>query len=186
MTETISESTFFLRQFGSIKLQDDELVLEPIEVAPHPVHKVPTYFFKMVHADSGEELGRINLRAGSGAHIELYAGHIGYAVEAAHRGHRYASRALRLLVPLASQLRIDPLWITCDPENVQSRRTCELAGGKFVEIVDVPPTCIICQNGHPKKCRYRLTTRSELGGLLRALGKQTVPTKHAYEGIFRF
>jgi predicted acetyltransferase len=171
MTETISESTFFLRQFGSIKLQDDELVLEPIEVAPHPVHKVPTYFFKMVHADSGEELGRINLRAGSSPHIELYAGYIGYAVEAAHRGHRYASRALRLLMPLASQFGIDPLWITCDPENVASRRTCELAGGEFVEIVDVPATCIIYQSGHPKKCRYRLTTRSELRGSLRDLDK---------------
>jgi predicted acetyltransferase len=156
----MSGSTFFLRQFGSLQLQDDELAIEPIEVAPHPVHKVPTYFFKLVHVDSGEELGRINLRAGSSSHIELYAGHIGYAVEAAHRGHRYASRALRLLVPLASQLRIDPLWITCDPENVPSRRTCELAGGKFEEIVDVPPACIIYQNGHPKKCRYRLTTRS--------------------------
>jgi predicted acetyltransferase len=160
MRDRISESTFFLRQFGSIKLQDDELVLELIEVAPHPVHKVPTYFFRMLHADSGEELGRINLRAGSSPHIELYAGYIGYAVEATHRGHRYASRALRLLMPLASQLGIDPLWITCDPKNVASRRTCELAGGEFVEIVDVPATCIIYQSGHPKKCRYRLTTRS--------------------------
>jgi predicted acetyltransferase len=168
-----SESTakFFFQQFGSIQLQNDELVLEPIEVAPHPVHKVPTCFFKMVHADSGEELGRINLRAGSSPHIELYAGYIGYAVEAAHRGHRYASRALRLLMPLASQFGIDPLWITCDPENVASRRTCELAGGEFVEIVDVPATCIIYQSGHPKKCRYRLTTRSELRGSLRDLDK---------------
>jgi predicted acetyltransferase len=186
MTETISESTFFLRQFGSIKLQDDELVLEPIEVAPHPVHKVPTYFFKMVHADSGEELGRINLRAGSSPHIELYAGYIGYAVEAVHRGHRYAARALRLLMPLASQFGIEPLWISCDPENIASRRTCELAGGEFVEIVDVPATCIIYQSGHPKKCRYRLITRSQPGGSVRALDKQSEPTKHVDEGIKSF
>ena len=156
-----STATFLLRQFGSLQLKDDELVLKPIEVAPHPVHRVPTCFFKMVHADWGEELGRINLRAGSGAHIELYAGYIGYAVEAAHRGHRYASRALRLLTPLANQFGIDPLWITCDPENVASRRTCELAGGELVEIVDVPATCIIYQSGHPKKCRYRLATRTD-------------------------
>ena len=155
-----STATFGLRQFGSIQLKDDELVLEPIEIAPHPVHKVPTCFFKMVHADSGEELGRINLRTRSSPHIELYAGYIGYAVEAAQRGHRYASRALRLLMPVASQFGIDPLWITCDPENLASRRTCELAGGELVEIVDVPATCIIYQSGHAKKCRYRLTTRT--------------------------
>jgi hypothetical protein len=32
------------------------------------------------------------MRIGSNPHIELYAGHVGYAVEPAHRGHRYASR----------------------------------------------------------------------------------------------
>ena len=65
----MSDSTLILRQFGSVQLQDDELAIEPIDVAPHPVHKVPTCFFKMVHAGSGVELGRINLRAGSGPHI---------------------------------------------------------------------------------------------------------------------
>jgi predicted acetyltransferase len=152
------ESTF-LEQFGDIMLQDDELVVELIEVAPHPVHKVPTHFFKMVHVDSREEIGRINLRVGSSPHIELYAGHVGYDVEPAHRGHRYASRALRLLIPVAREQWLDPLWITCDPENIGSRRACELAGAKLVEIIDVPATCIIHQSGHPKKCRYRLILR---------------------------
>src|SRR5712664_3108079 len=97
----------------------------------------------------------INLRVGSSPHIELYAGHVGYGVEPAHRGHRYASRALRLLIPVARELWLDPLWITCDPENIGSRRACEVAGAKVVEIVAVPATCIIHQSGHPKKCRYR-------------------------------
>jgi len=51
---------------------------------------------------------------------------------------------------------LDPLWITCDPENVASQRTLELAGAEFVEIVDVPEHCIIHRKGHPRKCRYRL------------------------------
>lgn len=136
--------------------QDNELLVEPVEVAVHPVHKVSAYFFKMVHATSREEMGRINLRVGSNPHIELYAGHVGYGVEPAYRGHHYASHALRLLIPVACELGLNPLWITCDPENIASRRACELAGGIFVEIVDVPAACIIRQSGHPKKCRYRL------------------------------
>jgi tagatose 1,6-diphosphate aldolase len=117
---------------------------------------VPTYHFRMVHAVTGEEMGTIRLRAGSTHHLGMYAGHIGYGVHEPHRGHRYAARSVRLLVPLARSLGLDPLWITCDPENLASRRTLELAGAQFVEIVDVPEDNIIHKSGHPRKCRYRL------------------------------
>lgn len=137
-------------------LIDDDLQLELDSVSPHPVHKVQTYFFRMLDRSSGGEVGRINLRLGSGPHIERYAGHIGYFVESAHRGQAYASRALRLLVSVACELGVDPLWITCDPDNLASRRVCEKAGAEFVEIVDVPTDCTIHQSGHPTKCRYRM------------------------------
>jgi tagatose 1,6-diphosphate aldolase len=151
MTESRSEEHFALGPF-----EDGELVLELAKFAPHPVHKVPTYYFRMVNAHSREELGGINLRVGSNSHIELYAGHVGYTVHPAHRGHKYAARSLRLLIPLARELRLDPLWITCDPDNIGSRRSCELAGAKLVEIIDVPETCVIYGSGHKQKCRYRL------------------------------
>jgi predicted acetyltransferase len=137
-------------------LIDEGLGLELDSVSPHPVHKVPTYFFHMRDLRSGVETGRINLRVGSGPHIERYAGHIGYFVEPAYRGHGYASRALRLLMTVARELAIDTLWVTCDPDNIASRRACERAGAVFVEIVDVPLECVIYQSGHPQKCRYRL------------------------------
>lgn len=137
-------------------LCDGNLGLDLLDFAPHPVHKLPTYFFRMAQSDTGEELGRINLRVGSNAHIELYAGHVGYAVHPTHQGHRYAARSLQLLRTIAGELGINPLWITCDPENIASRRTCEIAGAHFVEIVDVPEDCVIHRSGHKQKCRYRL------------------------------
>ena len=138
------------------ELRDGELRLALDGFAVHLIHKVPTYHFRMMHAGTDEQLGGIRLRVGSTPHIELYAGHIGYNVLQRHRGHRYAMRSLVLLVPLARRLGLDPLWITCDPENHASRRTLELAGAQFVEIVDVPLNCVIRQGGHPRKCRYRL------------------------------
>src|SRR5262249_23517393 len=141
--------------FAPGALKDNELVLELVDFTPHPIHKVPTYYFRMVHVDSGKELGAINLRVGFTSHVELYAGHVGYTVHSAHRGNRYAARSLRLLTPVASKLGITPLWITCDPENIGSRRSCELAGAQFVEIVDVPESCVIHRMGHKQKCRYR-------------------------------
>lgn len=110
----------------------------------------------MIHATTREELGAINLRVASSRHIEFYAGHIGYSVYSVHRGHRYASRSLRLLMPVARSLGLNTLWITCDPENIASRRTLDLAGAQFVEVVDVPENCVIFQSGHVRKCRYRL------------------------------
>lgn len=140
-------------------LQDDDLLLQFTSLTPHPIHMVPTYYFRMAHASSGQTLGEINLRNGSYPHIELYAGHVGFSVVPAYRGHHYAGRALLLLVPLARLCQLDPLWITCDPSNIASRRTCERAGARLIEIVDVPETCVINRTGHPKKCRYRLDIR---------------------------
>jgi tagatose 1,6-diphosphate aldolase len=136
--------------------QDELLALNPVTFAPHLVHKVPTLFLQIVRLDSGQRVGEINLRIGSNPHIERYAGHIGYTIDPAHRGHRYAARAVRLLIPLAQQHGINPLWLTSDPDNLASRRCCELAGAHFVEIVEVPNSCIIHRSSHPRKCRYRL------------------------------
>ncbi len=102
----------------------------------------------MIHSATAEELGGIRLRVGSTPHVELYAGHIGYNVHEPHRGHRYAARSVRLLVPIAHRFGLNPVWITCDPENIASRRTLEVVGFEFVEVIDVPEDCVIFQSGH--------------------------------------
>jgi tagatose 1,6-diphosphate aldolase len=59
-------------------------------------------------------------------------------------------------MPLARRHGLYALWITCNPENVASRRTCELTGAEFVEIVDLPPESDMYERGERRKCRYRL------------------------------
>jgi predicted acetyltransferase len=137
-------------------LRDEVLSLELVEFAEHRVHRVPAYFFRMMLIATGDEVGRINLRLGADGHIRFHAGHVGYGVHPEFQGNRYASRALMLLKPLAGQLGIDPLCITCDPENVASRRSCEIAGATLVGVVDLPADCVIRRNGHPRKCLYHL------------------------------
>ena len=138
------------------ELRDGDLQLELAGYEVNAIHRVPTWSFCMVHAETGEELGTIRLRVGDSRHVVMYAGHVGYSVVELHRGHRYAERALRLLLPVARRLGVETLWVTCDPENVASRKTLERFGAELVETVGVPPDCVIFQSGHPRKCRYRI------------------------------
>ena len=138
-------------------LRDGELrlVLQSFE-AEHPIHKVPAYHFRMVHGETGDDMGHVNLRVATTDYVVRYAGHIGYSVHEVYRGHRYAARAVRLVLPVARRLGLEPVWITCDPENAASRRTLEIAGAELVETVDVPEDCVIWKSGHGRKCRWRL------------------------------
>jgi predicted acetyltransferase len=100
--------------------------------------------------------GAIGLRVGSTHAIEMYYGHFGYHVYPPARGHHYAERACRLLLPLAFQHGLKPLWITCNPDNYASRRTCERLGARLVSIVPVPQEDPLYVRGEREKCRYRL------------------------------
>lgn len=139
------------------KLIDDdlELVLDSVDEANLALGLVPQYRFRMRQVGTNENLGGINLRISNEPLIVLYAGHIGYGVSAEHRGHHYAARSCKLLMPLAKRHELNPLWITCNPDNYASRRTCELAGGRLIEIVELPKDNDMYLAGERKKCRYR-------------------------------
>lgn len=115
-----------------------QLILTDRLTAAQSPWRVPAYGFAMQSPD-GEHIGRIGLRVGWREDVIRYAGHVGYSVEPAHRGHGYAERGCRLIVSLAKQHGMTNLWITCQPDNVPSRRTLERLGAEFIEIIDVPP-----------------------------------------------
>jgi tagatose 1,6-diphosphate aldolase len=118
---------------------------------------VPAYRFAMRIDGVDHPVGRISLRVGSTHTIEHYAGHVGYEVTPAFRGQRLAERSCRLILPLARRHGFDTLWITCNPNNLASRRTCERLGAQLIDIVDVPPDNDVFEPGGEVKCRYRLS-----------------------------
>lgn len=118
---------------------------------------VPYYVFHICLPESGLRVGEIQLRMGDTDRLRLYGGHVAYGIRPAHRGQQFAARAVKLVIPLAREHGMKELWITCNPENVASRRTCELAGADFVEIIDLPPDIDMYQEGERQKCRYRIS-----------------------------
>ncbi len=146
------------RWFESGELVDDVLILSLAEKSPADLFKgyVPAYKLEMRLVGRPEKIGNIDLRVGDTERLRMYGGHLAYGVNPDFRGHHYAARACRLLLPLARQHGMTELWITCNPDNVASRRTCELAGAIFVEIVDLPEDIDMYQEGERQKCRYRI------------------------------
>jgi len=100
--------------------------------------------------------GGMGLRIGQSFELKMYFGHVGYHVYPPARGNHYAERAVRLVLPLARRHGLSEIWITVNPDNIPSRRTCERLGAKFVEIVDLPPDNALYQRGDRRKCRYLL------------------------------
>lgn len=135
---------------------DLEVVLAERYPGDPTVNYVPAYRFALKRAGNSHAIGEIELRVGNTRDLIKYGGHIAYGVNAPYRGNRYAARACKLLLPLARAHGLTEIWITCNPDNTASRRTCELAGAVLIEIVDLPERLDMYQEGERQKCRYRI------------------------------
>lgn len=79
----------------------------------------------------GEFCGSINVRRVPGT-LDLpphVSGHVGYAVTPWKGRRGYATRALALMLPVARELGLPRVLVTCDAGNAASRRVIEANGG---------------------------------------------------------
>ncbi len=140
---------------GPLIDNDLELVLARKTPPDHRRGYAPVYSFNMLRAGSRGIIGSIDLRIGITEDLVKYSGHFGYRVTVDYRGNRYAARSLKLLLPLARTHNLNPVWVMCDPDNPASRRTCEIAGGKLIDTLDLPKNNNLYKRGERQKCRYR-------------------------------
>ncbi len=68
--------------------------------------------------------------------LRTRGGHIGYSIRPAYRRQGHGSRALGLALPLARDLGLEAVLLTCDEGNVGSARTIESQGGVLENVVD--------------------------------------------------
>lgn len=139
-------------------LADGYLSLVLHKTTPADLRKgyAPAYTFWITRLGQETPIGSIQLRIGHTEYVEKYGGHIGYEIYPSFRGHRYAARSCQLILSLAKQHNLKTIWITCDPDNISSRRTCEIIGARLVEIIDVPHEHELYLSGSHQKCRYKL------------------------------
>jgi predicted acetyltransferase len=110
------------------------MVVEHLAAQADPTVQIPegrvhcTYYWI---TEGSEFVGYLALRHSLTPWLLDEGGHIGYAVRPSRRGEGHASRALALAVRSAAGLGLDRVLVTCDEDNVASRRTIEGAGGDY-------------------------------------------------------
>jgi predicted acetyltransferase len=163
------KTPFKLLRPGRLLDGDLELVLVRTTPADPVKRHVPGYWFEMRHPGNAVAMGGIRLRIGSAFRVR-YVGHIGYDVKRRFRGHRYAARSCRLLLPLARAHGLKAVWLTVDPKNRPSQRTCEMLGAQWVETVRIPKTHTMYAEGARYRRRYRVDLKNTSKHSMRRLG----------------
>ena len=81
--------------------------------------------------DGDQYLGRIAIRHELTTFLIDVGGHIGYDVRPTARRRGHATAMLRAALPVAHRLGIEQALVTCDWDNVGSRKTIEANGGVY-------------------------------------------------------
>ena len=114
-----------------------------------------TYTWHICLSGSRGTIGYVSIRMGESPEL-YYLGHVGYRVEEEYRGHGFAGKAVRMLLPQMRRLGLRSLVITTDTDNAPSRLTCERLGCLLERVTAVPeryqPLCSMST----AKCRYIL------------------------------
>jgi predicted acetyltransferase len=106
-----------------------DLRAEAEEATPRPAGFVPATTLWWV--DGAEYLGRLAIRHRLTPKLLDGGGHIGYDVRPSARRRGHATAMLRAALPIAAGLGIDRALVTCDADNVGSRKVIEACGGEF-------------------------------------------------------
>ncbi|MCL2565447.1 MAG: GNAT family N-acetyltransferase [Defluviitaleaceae bacterium] len=138
------------RFYDDSGLADCEIYLKIEKCIPGDI---PLYIMSIVTQDTRDIVGQITLQVAYSAKV-YYGGHIGYRVAEEFRGHNYALKACRLMFKQAKKHKMNQLIITCNPDNIPSRRTLEKLGGFLREIVPLPEQHELYARGDREKCIF--------------------------------
>ena len=102
---------------------------QALEDSPRPEGYVPSTTLWWTQDD--DYLGRLAVRHRLTPHLLDAGGHIGYDVRPSARRRGHATAMLRAALPMAHDLGISSVLVTCDVTNIASRKVIEANGGVF-------------------------------------------------------
>ncbi len=142
----------FLTEFDFIKGENIDLKIK--EKAPAQNNYLPSYAWTILSKD--EIVGGINLRIGYNENI-YYGGNIGTEILEKYRGNGFAKKAARMVLPVAKKHGITELYISCNPNNMASRKIMEsLPNCYFIEKAILPTYNDAYLKGEREKLIYKI------------------------------
>jgi predicted acetyltransferase len=107
--------------------------------------RVPASDFWLI--DDNEFIGRLSLRHELNEYLFKIGGHIGYEIRPSKRRQGYGTEILRLGLEKARELGLRRALVTCDEDNIGSKKIIEHNGGKLEDVLKI--------EGEPvRKLRY--------------------------------
>ncbi|MGJ3237345.1 MAG: GNAT family N-acetyltransferase [Anaerolineae bacterium] len=121
--------------FSALRAHFDEYVetLLKNETEPMAGYVPQTTYWLIVDE---QYAGTIDIRHKLTPALERFGGHIGYRIRPSMRQKGYGTLQLRLCLPKVWALGIDRALITCDDDNIGSRRIIEANGGVLQDKID--------------------------------------------------
>ena len=107
---------------------------------------VPQTIYWMIM--DGKYLGRVSIRHFLNDKLLKLGGHIGYDVVPSERKKGYGTELLKYALVKSKEMSLEKVLLTCDEENIASRKIIEKCGGVLENIVPGE------KEGDCSKCRF--------------------------------
>lgn len=124
-----------LRHHFDAHLRAERALIHPDNIA---IFRVPETIYWL--ADGERFLGRLELRHRLHQPVNDIGGHIGYAIRPGQRRRGYGHAILKLGLQKAAWHGLSDVLLTCDPDNIASKKIIEKNGGRFenrvVRVID--------------------------------------------------
>ena len=142
--ESRFDGCFCLEDYDDIEKWDLNCKLFENEATLPPGYSIG---FQYVYMEDNEVVGMVNFRPKALEHMYLrqYGGHIGYSVKPSKRKQGIATRMLKDFLKICKdEYHLKQVLITCNENNVASRKVIIKNGGILEEKVFCPPeNCMI-------------------------------------------
>ena len=98
-----------------------------------PMCHVPSSTYLLVIKETNTLIGMVSIRHNLNENLKKIGGHIGYSIHPKYRHKGYGTKQLSMALDICKKMGIEKVLITCDENNIGSRKVILNNGGKFFD-----------------------------------------------------
>ncbi len=111
--------------------KDFDNYLNNLEIKNSNEKLVPDSVFFLYNINEKKMIGAVNIRHELNDYLLQYGGHIGDGIRPSERGKGYGNKIIELALEECKKLKIDRVLMTCNKDNIPSKKTIIHNGGVY-------------------------------------------------------